>query len=383
MEQVLKALEETKDLMTDKFGEFEKRMSAMETLTKPRKVSLPGVDEGKESFSFLKAINAIRSGDWKHAGFEKAVFDETEKKAGSTGSDSAGGYIVPSQYVASIIEMLMQESIIASMGATYLNNLSASPLEIPKQTGGATAYWVDENADITSSDLAFGQLSLTPKACAAMIKMSNRLIKLSNPSAEAMVRRDIVNALALEIDRAALRGSGIGSEPKGIKNTSNINTLALGTNGDAFTLDAVADMIGKIEDSHALRGKLGFVFNAKVKRMMFKQKVAQYSGDTAGMPLLMPMSDVNLKNLIGYDFKTFSGIPTDLTKGSGSNLSEVYFGNWEELIIANWGGLEIMASSETSDAFQKNQTWVRVIQELDMGLRHPESFCLCSDAETV
>ena len=51
----------------------------------------------------------------------------------------------------------------------------------------------------------------------------------------------------------------------------------------------------------------------------------------------------------------------------------MYFGNWEEVMIGQWGGLEILVSQETSDAFQKNQTWIRVLQEVDIGLRHPES----------
>jgi len=42
--------------------------------------------------------------------------------------------------------------------------------------------------------------------------------------------------------------------------------------------------------------------------------------------------------------------------------------------------LEIMASRETSDAFAKNQTWVRIIQDVDVAVRHPESFCLINDA---
>ena len=45
--------------------------------------------------------------------------------------------------------------------------------------------------------------------------------------------------------------------------------------------------------------------------------------------------------------------------------------------------MEIMASTETSDAFAKNQTWVRIIQEVDMGLRHTESFAVVTDADTT
>ena len=76
-------------------------------------------------------------------------------------------------------------------------------------------------------------------------------------------------------------------------------------------------------------------------------------------------------------------IPINLTKGAGTALTEVYFGNWEELIIGQWGGMEIALSTETSDAFEKDQTWVRVLQEVDIAVRHPESFCLVNDAASA
>ena len=83
-------------------------------------------------------------------------------------------------------------------------------------------------------------------------------------------------------------------------------------------------------------------------------------------------------------FTSTTQIPTNLSKGGGgATLSEAYFGNWQELLIGQWGGLEFMASGETSDAFAKNQTWIRVIQEVDVAMRHAESFVLCNDAITT
>ena len=123
------------------------------------------------------------------------------------GTDSAGGYLVPTQHVAELIEMLYDRAVCIALGATVLDNLTGSPVEIPKQTGGATAYWPGENAAITGSDLTLDQLSLSPKAVGCLVKLSNRLIQLSNPS-EVMVRRDIATALALAIDLKALREMG-------------------------------------------------------------------------------------------------------------------------------------------------------------------------------
>lgn len=390
VDEVLKAVKDEvsnfksfREALEEKMAKIESRIKFLEDLNSPRSVSLPGVELEKEKFSFVRAINAIRTGDWSEAGFEKEVFDNTRKKAMSAGTGSAGGYIVPTQYVAELIEMLYAESVVIGLGATVMDNLIGSPVEIPKQAGGATAYWVGENSDITASDLTFGQLVLTPKSVAALVKFSNRLLSLSNPSIEGIVRRDIAQTLALAVDLAALRGSGTSNQPIGIANTVGINTAVLGTNGGTFTFDTAQDMVTELEVDNALKGKLGFVTHPLIIKKLKKYKVPQYSGDTGGMPIVLPMTDQNLKDLLGYNFKTTTQIPTNLTKGTSNDCSEVYFGNWQELIIAVWGGLEIQASNETYDAFQKNQTWIRAIQDVDIGVRHPESFCLCNDAKTT
>lgn len=393
-EEIMKALEAQKETLGVQFGTIAKqvedlcvRMKELETLATPRKVSLPGVNEGKDQFSFMKAVYGIRTGDWNNAGFEKEVFDQAAKKAMSQGNATAGGYIVPSQYVAEIIEMLRANTIVMKLGASVLNDLYGSPIELPKQLSGATAYWVDENADITPSDLGFGQLSLQPKQVAAMVKLSNRLLKLSNPSAEALVRNDIALTMALAIDLAALRGSGVGAEPLGLANTPGIltyNARGAGNDGVRFTFDHAQAMEGKLEDANALRGKLAYAMNPKVKRLLKSQKIAQYSGQTDGEYVVgLPMSDAKLADALGYGFSSTTQIPANLTVGAKSDCSEVYFGNWSELIIGQWGGMEIMASTEAGDSFQKNQTWVRIIQEVDCGLRHSQSFCLTNDASTT
>jgi len=45
-----------------------------------------------------------------------------------------------------------------------------------------------------------------------------------------------------------------------------------------------------------------------------------------------------------------------------------------------WGTVELRASQETYTAFQSDQTWIRILQEVDIQVRHAESFCLINDA---
>ena len=393
MEEIKKLLETQKDMLgtisgsvmslSDAQKNLDTRLKDLEERTAPRRVipRMPGLEDEAKSFSLTRAINAIVTGDWSSAGFEREVFDQTKKRTASTNDDSNLGYFVPNEVLPGFIELLTAESVVNQMGATVLSNLSGVPVEIPKQTGGATAYWVEENASITDSDLSAGQLALTPKAVAAMVKMSNRLLRLSNPSVEAMVRSDIARVIALAIDLAALRGTGVAGQPIGIANTASINTVAIGTDGGAPTFDHLYDMQYELQYDNAYRGNLGYIFHPATRRRLVKTKVAQYSTDTGGDYIIQPMTfESSLVSWMGHPYKMTTQIPVNLTKGSSTNCTEIYFANWSELIIGQWGGLEIMASRETSDAFAKNQTWVRIIQDVDVAVRHPESFCLINDA---
>lgn len=394
-DKILEALNEQKKAIEENFSEVKDsvkdlntRVTELETNNTPRKVSLPGLEDEKEQFSFLRAVNAIRSHDWSHAGFEKEVFDETRKRtAMAQGTDSIGGYIVPDQYINDLIELLRAESVVMRAGATVLDNLTSSPVDIPYQATGSTAYWVAENSAITESNPTLGQIQLTPHACAALVKLSNRLIRLSNPSAEAMVRRDIATALALKIDLAALEGSGTGAEPTGLFNLSGVGDFAIGANGGTFTYDHAIELEGDVDVANALRGRLGFIMHPIISRKLKALKIANYSGQSTNQPYyFMPMSDDNLSNALGYPFYKTTQVSIVRGKGTSSDCSVVYFGNWEEMLIGQWGGLEIMASDVAGDdnggAFTSNQTWIRAIQEVDVNVRHAASFSMCKDART-
>jgi len=362
---------------------LEARIAEMEKLATPRKVHLAGLEDEKEEFSFFKAVWAIKTQNWDGAGFEKEVFDNTRKRAAAMGSGPAGGYIVPSIYIAELIELLRAEAVVSALGATILADLQGSPVLIPRQSAGATGYWVAENQVIGASDFTLEQLSLTPKKVGALVKLSNSLIKLANPSAEGLVRRDISAAIALQIDLKALRGLGSSNQPLGIASTPNINTVAIGVNGGTLTWDHLLDMEYALAEDNALKGKLGYAIHPSLKRKLMKQKVAQYSGQTEGAYVIAPLTESLFQVWLGYPYKMTTQIPINLTKSSGSALTEVYFGNWAELIIGQWGGMEIALSTETSDAFEKDQTWVRILQEVDIAVRHPQSFCLCNDAASA
>jgi HK97 family phage major capsid protein len=216
---------------------------------------------------------------------------------------------------------------------------------------------------------------------AALTKLSNELIRMSSPGAEALTRQDFAVALGLAVDLATLRGSGSENQPLGIANTPGINTVILGDNGGLPNFDTFTDMEYEVSVKNALRGNLGFVFHPAIRRLLKKLKIAQFSTDAGGEYVIAPFSDAQLEAYLGYKFGMTTQTPVNLKKGEATNCTEIFFGNWAEVLIGQWLGFEILASNVAGTAFASDQTWVRIISQVDIALRHAASMCLCSDAK--
>jgi HK97 family phage major capsid protein len=381
MQGTIKSLEETLVDVKAKYAELEESMS------KRAWKDVPGAeDTDKNKFSFFKAFNAIRSKDFSHAGYEQEVMQAAAQKAQSAGVDTAGGYLVPVQALGGIIDLLRANLVTAALGATVLDNLTGVPVEIPKQTGASTAVWVEENAAITESEITFGQLALNPKALAALVKMSNRSLRLTNPALEALVRDDMVQQIALALDLAALRGNGAGGSILGLVNQPGVGTLTFDStavHGGATnpSWEAMYELEGVVEDANALRGRLGFAMSPKIKRLMSKLRETGATANADGFLQTIPMTSPQITSILGWPFQTTTQIPNNL--GAGSDESEVYFGNWADLIIGMWGGMRLKASDEAGTAFASDQTWVRAIMDVDAGIRRAESFAIGTTVNTV
>jgi HK97 family phage major capsid protein len=378
MQGTIKSLEDTLLEVKAKYTELEESMS-----TRAWK-DVPGSeDSNTNKFSFFKAFNAIRSKDFSQAGYEQEVMQASATKAQAAGVDTAGGYLVPMQALGGIIELLRANMVVSALGATVLSDLTGVPVEIPKQTGSASAVWVEENATITESEITFGQLALNPKGLAALVKMSNRSLRLTNPALEGLVRDDMVQQIGLALDLAALRGTGANGSILGVSNQIGVGSIDFSSTTESTTTfnpswEGMYELEGVLEDANALRGKLAFAMSPKVKRVMSKLRAAVAAVDDQGGAFMstMPMTSAHITAILGWPFQTTTQIPNNI--GAGSDKSEIYFGNWADLIIGMWGGMRLKASDEAGTAFASDQTWVRAIMDVDAGVRFDIHSFFCS-----
>ena len=290
--------------------------------------------------------------------------DERVTRVQEAGTDTIGGFWVPEQYLPQeFVDTLRATPIIYQLGARQLTSLVGSPVTIPRKTGNSTAYWVAEGASITGSTLTAGQINLEPHAAAALVRMSNRLRMLSNPAVEAMVNEDIATTLGLFIEVAALRGTGAAGSPMGLKATPNINTVTTAslnvTNGAAY--------ISAVDQADALNGSPGWLMHPRpwyTYIAKYRTKHTEGQGVAqAGVGAAFP------ETWMGYPVARSTNV-----KATTSGTTDVVFGDWRQLIVGQWAGVSFAASTEAGDAFVKNETWVRAIAEVDVGVRQETAF---------
>lgn len=315
----------------------------------------------------VDSIKALRRGQYDVVRFQIAG------KALAEGTDSAGGYLVPVEQGSQLISLLGRRTAVRAAGATVVP-MASDTLNIPAQAGGATAYWVAENAQITASDQVWGQVQMSAKKLAAMTKVSSELFDDSDPAVEALVMADLARVLAEEEDIRYLTGTGASNTPVGLESISgvHIDTTTLGADGGVPDFDNLADMVYALDADNVPSDGRAWIMHPRTLNTLRKLKaLASGSNEYVWSDPAAP-GDPPL--LWGYPVFTTTGISIAQTKGSSSDCSTIYLGCWPEFIIGQRKQLELRASDGAGGAFEYDQVFLRAILRVDCGVRHAASF---------
>jgi HK97 family phage major capsid protein len=295
------------------------------------------------------------------------------------GTAAAGGNFVATDLLgASFIDMLRNAMVLDRLGITWLRDLNGN-IAIPSQSGAATGYWVAENGAPTESQQTSGQVTLTPKTVGAFTDFSRRLLLQSSLDVEAFVRADLAATLGQMLQAAAINGSGASNEPTGILNASGIGAVVGGTNGLAPTYDHMVDLESAVANVNADMGNLAYLTNPKVRGKLRK---TQEFASTNGKAVWTSGGQAGVGEVLGYQALTSNSVPSNLDKGTSVGVaSAILFGNWSELIIGMWGGLDIMLDPYTGATSGTRR--VIALQDVDVNARHAASFAAMKDALTA
>jgi len=255
------------------------------------------------------------------------------------------------------IDVLRNASSVMQAGATMLTGL-VGDVKIPKKTAASTAGWISTEGGASSeSEPTFGQVTMSPKTLGAFTDITRLMMMQSSLDIEALVRNDLSTGLALAIDNGALQGSGSSGQPTGVKNTSGINTPTAFAAANPTFAEVVA-METAVAEDNALMGNLAYILPAS----MYGALKTTVKDSGSGQFVIEPGGTMN-----GYR----AIVSNQVTAG------DLYFGNFSDLLIGMYGGLDITVDPYTAST--SGTVRIVALQTVDVAVRHAVSFAYNND----
>ena len=282
-----------------------------------------------------------------------------EKRA--TMSTTGAAAVVPDDYRADqFIGLLRNSLIVRSLGARVLTGLKGDTV-IPKATGAATAYWLNEGDALTESGTTYGSIKLEPKTVGALTAFSRNLALQSNPSIESLLRDDISAVVGLAVDKALLHGTAAAKQPVGILNVSGIQTASLAT----LTWAGIMTMLEKLG-----------LENTTPNAALTHPKVAT--------KLRSILTADGLPGWLLDDNGRLAGIPTSVTnqldaKAGSPATGRLIVGDFSQIVVGEWGVTEILANPYATGYYEKGDVQLRIMHTMDAVVRHPKAFVVADD----
>ena len=292
-----------------------------------------------EKFSLLKAINDVANNrqlderaqevvtagiaEMRKAGqsYSGQIVLPIEERGDIKATVATAGQENVAEDKLGILDPLRASLVLAQAGASYMTGLVGN-VSIPVYSG-SNVGWAGEVDAASNGGGTFSEVNLEPKRLTAYIDVSKQFLIQDSNSAEEMLKRDIVSAIANKLE-ATILGSEAGDakKPAGMLN---------GVTADAanVTYKDIVKMEADLEAKN-VRGDIKFIVSPSAKADL---KTTDKGTDTG--KYLMEGNEVN-----GYPV-----LSTSAVAGKG-----VIFGNFADLVIGQWGGIDLTVDPYTQAA---------------------------------
>lgn len=281
------------------------------------------IPEGDEDLSLQKALRGVVLGEWQGA--------HREFRAMTEGTQSAGGYLLPTVLSSQIIDLARNQTRVMQAGARIFP-MTNRTVDVAKWVSDPSMAWHTEAATISPSDAVIGTVRLTAQTLPGLTLLSRELLEDAT-GVDDELRQAFAAVLAMKVDQVALYGTGTPPEPHGVKGTSGVLTASMGANGAAFTnWDPVVDAVGTLRDNN--EDPTAAIFSPRSARALAKLK------DTTNQPLAAP------GYLDGVPRYETNQVPNNLTQGSSSLASDMFVADWRQLYVGVRTNLQITVLSE-------------------------------------
>lgn len=343
--------------------------------TAPLDMAAPVIHgNGERDYSLGAMLRASVTGDWSNAGYEREMSQEAARhypgqarglvvpaaailgqRATMTSSANAAGAITSDLNAGMFIDKLRSASSVMAAGATVMTGFDRN-FTVPKLAADATAAWLAEGAAVSDSSIDVDSISLSMKRVSASQTFTREALLQSTPSIDEIVRRSIGTTLMQAIDLAGLEGTGTNGQPTGVANTSGVNTLTAA--GNTLTYAEALTALSAIEADNIGTDNAVFVMHPADYA-----RIAQETVDAgSGRFVIDPATNTILGRRV-----------IQTTKATESS---VYLGVWEHLLIALFGGVDLIVDPYTEAKSAKIAITSHMLA--DVNVRHAQAFNVIS-----
>lgn len=282
-------------------------------------------------------------------------------------TDSAGGVFVPIEYSPEFVQLLYAKAVVTKLGARRLP-MSRGNLRINRQTTGASVAGNSETGAIPYTEGKYGFIDLTAKDIDGLTSISQDLLYDAGYDVNAFVVADLVMQLKLKLDYNVLYGAG-GVDILGLANTAGVGSIAAST---ATSGRMQADLEAAEEaywSQNPLNTSPGWLMHPRTHVKL------QYAKTTTGAFVFEgKLTDTTF---MGRPFATTTQVPI------AGNLTDLWLGDWNDLIVGDAQQTRIDTSTEASyvdaagktvNAFQAKMVVIRGTLRADAAPEHPQVF---------
>lgn len=324
--------------------------------------------EGTElqRFSLGKAVLAVGTRDLSKATYEIGISRELGAKQDElivpfesiyqrdfTAADAthAGNLIATDLRTDMFSPLAVDNPATVNLGTKVISGINSN-ISWPKQVTKPVAKMKSETGDAEFSNSTYELQGVNPHAIRIATRWTNRIANMSAMAIQQMAQSDLRQAMNEKIDQQCMYGTGTGDDVKGLFSHTGINLIPLGADGALLDYDDIVALETAIETNNYHGSK--YLFNSKVRGFLKTLRIDPGSGIRA-------LANDGLLN--GYSHVISNVIKSDLSKGTGTNLSPVLFGDWSQTALFIYGsGLRLQLNPYSDDL----QGMIRVVAEMDI-----------------
>lgn len=290
----------------------------------------------EKKFNLLSAIRSVAEGKPMDDATQ-AVIDAGKNEMRSAGVSMTGQIQIPVENraavtvtaegedvvvtdFANILDPLRTKNVLADSGANILTGL-VGDLQIPAM-GAENVNWEGETDDAQDGAGTFTNVKLTPHRLSAYIDVSKQFLVQDSLGAEALIRRDLVNAIQAKLEDTIFgTEAAAGGKPAGI--FYNVTPTKVTDFKGLCTLES------DVEDAN-FYGPAKYIVSPKAKAAM-----RAMAKSTKSTQLVMEGDNID-------------GTPV-LSTGHIAKDAFAY-GDWSQLYVGQWGAIDLTVDPYTKAA---------------------------------